>query len=184
MARNSRKRSSDYHFPKTVEELPARNIRTITDLVEDARNKLSRGDRIAAAITRYCGTIRFVWINVGFFVLWMLFNTLPGFPHVDPFPFVFLTFILSLEAIFLSVFILITQNRQEQINERRAHLDLQINLLAEQESTKLLHLVREIAVKVGVDPAKDPDVSVLEEATRPEKLIEQIDAKTQANGGS
>ena len=70
---------------------------------------------------------------------------------------------------------MIAENRQERIAERRSHLDLQINLLAEQENTKTLELLEKIARKVGVDPDFDPEVSVLEQATRPDVLVEQID---------
>ena len=68
----------------------------------------------------------------------------------DPFPYTFLTLVVSLEAIFLSIFILISQNQETQLTERRKHLDLQINLLAEQENTKMLQLLIAISEKVGV----------------------------------
>ena len=86
---------------------------------------------------------------------------------------------VSLEAIFLSTFILISENRQAKVDERRSHLDLQINLLTEQENTKMLQLLRGIAEKVGVDCSGDPDIHVLEQATRPEELAAQIDASVE-----
>ena len=70
---------------------------------------------------------------------------MPGWRPVDPFPFSFLTLVVSLEAIFLSIFVLISQNTLTRQSERRAHLDLQINLLAEQESTKTVALLERIA---------------------------------------
>ena len=82
---------------------------------------------------------------------------------------------VSLEAIFLSTFILISSNHQTRLSERRNHLDLQINLLTEQENTKMLQLLTRIADKVGVSLDDDPDIQVLEKATRPEQLIDQID---------
>ena len=118
----------------------------------------------------------FVWVHVLWFSVWILANTavIPIKP-IDPYPFSFLTLVVSLEAIFLSTFILISENRQARIDERRNHLDLQINLLAEQENTKTLQLLEQIASKLGVDAKTDPDVEVLEQATRPDKLLEQID---------
>jgi uncharacterized membrane protein len=107
--------------------------------------------------------------------VWIIGNTAFPIKPLDPYPFSFLTLVVSLEAIFLSTFIMISENRQGRIDERRSHLDLQINLLAEQENTKMLQLLKGIAEKLGVDPTKDPDVEVLEQATRPEKLVEQID---------
>ena len=108
----------------------------------------------------------FVWVHVLWFSVWIIANTavIPIKP-IDPYPFSFLTLVVSLEAIFLSTFILISENRQARIDERRNHLDLQINLLAEQEYTKTLQLLEQIANKLGVDANTDPDVEVLEQAT-------------------
>jgi uncharacterized membrane protein len=69
----------------------------------------------------------FVWVHVVWFGLWILINPIPGVKHIDPFPFTFLTLVVSLEAIFLSTFILISQNHDTRISERRNYLDLQIN---------------------------------------------------------
>src|SRR6185369_1717624 len=112
---------------------------------------------------------------VAWFGGWILMNTLPGVHHVDPFPFIFLTLLVSLEAIFLSTFILISQNEETRVTERRNALDLQINLLTEQENTQMLRMLEQIAKKVGVSFDDDPTVSVLEQATRPQKLAAQID---------
>ena len=80
-----------------------------------------------------------------------------------------------MEAIFLSAFILISQNQETRLSERRNQLDLQINLLTEQENTKMLKVLERIAQKIGVSTEDDPSVQVLEQATRPEKLVEQIE---------
>jgi uncharacterized membrane protein len=116
----------------------------------------------------------FVWIHVVLFGGWILVNSLPGFNHFDGFPFTFLTLVVSLEAIFLSTFILISQNQETRLTERRNHLDLQINLLTEQENTKILQILKQISEKLGVKIDDDPTVQILEQATRPEKLVEQI----------
>ena len=89
---------------------------------------------------------------------WIIFNDFTSLAF-DPFPYTFLTLVVSLEAIFLSTFILISQNHDTQLSERRNHLDLQINLLAEQENTKMLELLQAIASKVGV--TRDPEVDTL-----------------------
>ncbi len=117
----------------------------------------------------------FVWLHVVWFGLWIIWNAILRAKAIDPYPFNFLTLVVSLEAIFLSTFIMISENRQQRIDERRSHLDLQINLLSEQEGTKTLQLLKEIAEKLGVSPGKDPDVGMLEQATRPESLLNQID---------
>ena len=82
---------------------------------------------------------------------------------------------MSLEAIFLSTFILISQNMETRLSERRNHLDLQINLLAEQENTKIIRMLELISQKVGVQTDQDPDLKALDQSTRPETLVEQIE---------
>jgi uncharacterized membrane protein len=166
---------NSYHHPKTVEELTAQNVKSIANLERAAQVQLSSADRIADRITRFCGSMVFVWVHVLWFSVWIIANTVMPIKPLDPYPFSFLTLVVSLEAIFLSTFILISENRQARIDERRNHLDLQINLLAEQENTKTLQLLEQIANKLGVDAKTDPDVEVLEQATRPDKLLEQID---------
>ena len=98
-----------------------------------------------------------------------------GLAHFDPYPFTFLTLCVSLEAIFLASFILISQNYEMRITERRSRLDLQINLLSEQENTKMLQLLDRMARKMGLYEEDDPEIQVLEQATRPETLARQIE---------
>jgi uncharacterized membrane protein len=166
-----------YYRPQTVEELTRRNVETILELEEAAKSSRSTSDRFASIIARFCGSMSFVWLHVVWFAAWIGLNTIPGRYHFDPFPFTFLTLCVSLEAIFLSTFILISQNHETRLSERRNHLDLQVNLLAEQENTKMLSLLNRIAEKVGVAIDDDPTVQVLEQATRPGKLVEQIEEK-------
>ena len=163
-----------YHSPATVEELTAQNVKAIAELERAAQKGTSLGDRLAGRITAFCGSMTFVWVHVAWFMAWIGSNTILPW-RIDPYPFNFLTLVVSLEAIFLSTFIMISENRQERIDERRSHLDLQINLLAEQENTKTLELLKQIALKLGLDPSGDPTVAVLEQATRPETLLKQID---------
>lgn len=171
----SRRTSQPRRPPATVEELTAQNVKSIAELERAEKRNLTTADRIANGITRFCGSMSFVWFHVAWFTLWIIGNTVLPIPKLDPFPFSFLTLVVSLEAIFLSTFIMIAENRQEHLDERRSHLDLQINLLAEQENTKMLKLLERIAKKVGVETDDDPDIAVLEQATRPEELAHQID---------
>jgi uncharacterized membrane protein len=162
------------------DQLIARNVRQIADLEASVREKGTRSDRIAAGISRFCGSMTFVWVHAFLFTAWILLNTVLLPKPFDPYPFTFLTLVVSLEAIFLSTFIMIAENRQEQINERRGQLDLQINLLAEQESTKTLQILEAVAEKLEVDVKRDPTIGILEKATNPEKLAREIDR----NGGN
>jgi len=169
------KPETPYHSPDSVDDITEKNVKAIAELDNEAKSQDSKTDRVASAITRFCGSMPFVWIHVVWFTIWIIANTVFLSKPIDPYPFSFLTLVVSLEAIFLSTFIMIAENRQERIAERRSHLDLQINLLAEQENTKTLELLEKIANKLGVDPTEDPEVEVLEQATQPEKLAKQID---------
>ena len=125
----------------------------------------------------------FVYVHVAWFGGWILWHVLPGLPQsvrIDPYPFQFLTFVVSLEAIFLSTFILISQNRQNRITELRNHLDLQINLLSEQENSKVLAMLEALLRFHGlVQP--DPEVASLAEATQPDMLVQQIEQTLEHN---
>jgi uncharacterized membrane protein len=171
----------DYHKPHTVEDLTRRNVETILQLEQTAKADRANSDRIADAISAFCGSMSFVWAHVIVFAGWIIINSIPGVSHIDPFPFTFLTLIVSLEAIFLSTFILISQNHEKLLSDRRNQLDLQVNLLAEQENTKMLTLLARIAKKVGAETEDDPHLQVLEQATRPEKLVEQIEETAKQN---
>ncbi len=172
--------SSPHQAPRSVEELTQNNIQTIIQLERKAGQDRSRAESIISQITGFFGQLVVVYVHITWFALWVGLNTLgPKKWHFDPYPFEFLIFTLSLEAIFLSIFILISQNRQAQTDERRNHLELQINLLAEQENTKILWMLERVAKHVGADISGDPDVRILEEATRPDRLLEQIDSTLQ-----
>jgi len=159
----------------SVEDLTANNVRSIVELDARARASRTRSQRIARAIASFCGSMPFVWINAGVFAGWIIANSVPGLLEADPFPFTFLTLVVSLEAIFLSSFILISQNEEARLAERRNALALQIDLLSEQENTEMLRVLEHIARKVGVKLEDDAALAALEQATQPEKLAEQID---------
>ena len=161
----------------SVEELTEQNVDKVTQLEESARRHRTPSDRIAEAIANFCGSMTFVWVHVVWFGGWILVNLIPGLPHFDQFPFTFLTLVVSLEAIFLSTFILISQNLETRITERRSHLDLQLNMLSEQENTKMITILLAIAEKVGADLSHDPHLEALSEETMPERLVEQIKAR-------
>src|SRR4051812_42333960 len=144
-------------------------------LEELAVGRRTHADRAAELVARFCGSITFVWIHAALFAAWIGWNVIPALPHFDPYPFTFLTLVVSLEAIFLSSFILISQNYEMRVTERRSQLDLQINLLAEQENTKILQMLDRMARKLGISEEDDPEIRVLEQATRPEMLARQIE---------
>jgi uncharacterized membrane protein len=155
-AKNPKSNDKDYHKPRTVEDMTERNVQTIVRLEQAAKAERAKSDQIADVIANFCGSMPFVWAHLIWFAAWIIINTMPGIAHFDSFPFNFLTLIVSLEAIFLSTFILISQNHETRLSERRNQLDLQINLLTEQENTKMLTLLGRIAEKVGVKIDDDP----------------------------
>src|SRR5688572_22625164 len=116
-----------------------KNIRAIADLEQRALHERSAADRLSDAISRATGSGPFALFHVIGFSLWLLINLgiVPGLEPFDPYPFNFLTLVVSLEAIFLSVFVLMSQNRMSRQAEKRAHLDLQVDMLAEQELTAI-----------------------------------------------
>ena len=165
---------STYRSPRSVADVTRENVKAMRKLEELASTQRSFADRMAEQVAKFCGNIAFVWIHVAIFAVWIVWNVVPRLPHFDPYPFTVLTRCVSLEAIFLSSFILISQNYEMRVSERRNQLDLQINLLAEQENTKVLQMLESIAKHLGA-PVDDREVRVLEEATRPETLARQIE---------
>lgn len=157
------------------DQLTQQNVEAILRMEEAAKGDRTRSDLVAEAVANFCGRMVFVWVHVVWFGVWIAINLFPGIRHIDPFPFTFLTLVVSLEAIFLSTFILISQNHDTRISERRNHLDLQINLLSEQENTQMLLMLRGIAEKLGVEVTNDFHLEALSEKIQPEKLAKQIE---------
>jgi uncharacterized membrane protein len=166
---------SAYRKARSVADVTRENVRAMRRLEDLAVARRTTADRIAEFVAQFCGSITFVWIHTALFAGWILWNALPALPHFDPYPFTFLTLCVSLEAIFLSSFILISQNYEMRVSERRSQLDLQINLLAEQENTKMLQMLERISRKLDIEEDDELELRVLEQATRPETLAKQID---------
>jgi uncharacterized membrane protein len=163
--------------------------RNISALIErrrrDERAK-SLQDRAADRVTRFTGSMTFVFIHVVLFGTWILWN-LPfsPLPRFDP-TFVALAMTASVEAIFLSTFVLITQNRMAAQAERRAELDLQVSLLTEHELTQLVRLVRAVAERVGVSPEEVArDLGAIQQDVHPEHVLDRIErAETRDDAGA
>jgi uncharacterized membrane protein len=167
---------------RTVRQLLQTNVEAIHRLDVKALHPQSLTDRLAAKVERFAGSPTFIWIHVAWFAAWIVANTVAPIRHFDPYPFTFLTLVVSLEAIFLGAFILMGQNVSSTLSERRNQLDLQINLLAEQENTKMLKILVAIGKHLGVRNVEDADVRLFEEATRPEQLARQIERSQMEDG--
>jgi uncharacterized membrane protein len=144
------------------------------------QQKVSGGlqDRIADAITRFAGSMRFVYLHLLIYGGWIVVN-LGWVPVVRPFDptFVVLAMVASVEAIFISTFVMISQNRMAAMADRRADLDLQISLLGEHEITKLVTLVAEIAKRMDIPAAHDPELDELRENVSPDRVLDRIERR-------
>jgi uncharacterized membrane protein len=157
-----------------------RNIDAVDEYRREAEESRSFRDRIADLVTRFSGSIPFIYFHVLWFGIWVLANMeIGGFPAFDPFPFGLLTTIVSLEAIFLSTFVLVSQNRQAEIAERRAELDLQFDLLAEYEVTRILTLVDAMAKKMNLDEGDKAEIKELKKDVKPEAVLQELENKVE-----
>lgn len=134
--------------------------------------------RFADRLTAIFGSTTFLILNALFFVFWIPVNlNLTPFTPFDPFPFGLLTMVVSLEAIFLSIFVLVSQNRTSYTDSLREELHLQVNLIAEEEVTKILKVLAEIRQKVGItetDPELDKMIKRIDTNYIEQSIVEQI----------
>jgi uncharacterized membrane protein len=161
-----------------ISTLPiAENIRAICAVEQAALDKRSPAQRVSDAVSRALGSAFFGILHLVWFAAWIGMNTYRpfGVTAFDPYPFGLLTMVVSLEAIFLTIMVLISQNRMTMQADRRAHLDLQVNLLAEQEATAMLRMLERITVHLGL-PVED-DTDILATRTDVEQLVTELDEK-------
>jgi uncharacterized membrane protein len=156
-----------------------RNIEALHRRRQHEARAASAHQRVADAITRFAGSLPFVYIHIFVFGCWIVANLhwLPGVPAWDT-SFVVLAMTASVEAIFLATFVLIAQNRMAASADKRADLDLQISLLTEHEITRLTTLVSAIAEKLGVSTHLDPDIAEIQRDVAPEMILEEIEKKS------
>ena len=159
-----------------------RNIRALLERRQAEERGRNPQQRVADVVTRFTGSMTFVYIHLALFGAWIVCN-LPGvpLPKFDP-SFVVLAMFASVEAIFLSTFVLISQNRMAARADQRADLDLQVSLLAEHEVTRLITLVKAIAAHHGIDAANDGELPELERDVAPEKVLEVMETHQRAAG--
>jgi uncharacterized membrane protein len=144
----------------------------------ESRDRVEMGwsDHLANLITSFSGSMLYVWLHVIWFGAWIAWNLGAfGLEPFDEFPFGLLTMIVSLEAIFLATFVLISQNQQALRADRRAKVDLQVDVIAEREITKLIELVAEVHNEVCGHREHDPDLSQMMRPTALEKLADAVE---------
>lgn len=153
-----------------------RNITALKQRRKGEEARASTETWVAEGITRFSGSMPFVYLHIAIVMLWVAINLewLSFVPAFDK-TFVILATVTSVEGIFLSTFVLISQNRAAAAADRRAELDVQVNLLSEHEITRLLQLTVAVADKLGVQEARDPSLFELEEHVAPEKVLDKIE---------
>jgi uncharacterized membrane protein len=159
-----------------------RNIRSLDLRRAREQAQATLEERIAQAITDFSGSMKFVYLHIAIFGFWVIANLglVPGLSPWDP-SFVVLAMVASVEAIFLSTFVLITQNRISRAAEKRADLDLQISLLAEHEVTKIAELVAAIAERMGVESARSSEIDQIKQDVAPEVVLDEIEATSKSD---
>jgi len=152
-------------------------IKAVAKIEHEAYRSRTTMDHVAGWITRRAGSAAAIVLHVIWFTFWLLVNigALPGVSPFDPFPFNLLTMVVSLEAIFLTLFVLISQNRMSQEADKRAQLDLQVNLLAERETTMILQMLDRISEKLQIPETRREDLVQLLKETRIEELAQKLD---------
>jgi uncharacterized membrane protein len=159
----------------------ARNIEALLQRQSREQESRTPQQRIADAITRAAGSLPFVYVHAAIVALWLVTNI--GWTPLKPFDptFVLLATAASVEAIFLSTFVLVTQNRMQREADRRADLDLQISLLTEHELTHVIQLVNAIAEKIDAQVPM-PELEELQRDISPEQVLDAIDDASTKKG--
>src|SRR5215471_16685186 len=129
---------------KSVSELTHRNVEAIAKMERAAEEHRTFGDRVADRFAAVVGSWPFIIAQTAILLGWVVLNVVAWSLAWDPYPFILLNLVLSFQAAYASPIIMMSQNRQARLNEQRNRLDLQINLLAEQETTEILRLLRKL----------------------------------------
>lgn len=160
---------------KHLADVIERNIAALTEVHEDNTRARKLREKISDGITAFSGHLNFVYLHIAWFGVWLLLNSgRAGIKPFDPYPYGLLTMIVSLEAIFLSTFVLISQNRLCEEADRRADLALQMGLLSEHEITRVLNMLDAIQDKLGIENESDNELRDLEQEVFPEDVLKEI----------
>jgi uncharacterized membrane protein len=171
----------DDPLPYRVAKNPTQfNIDAIAKLEHDAFNRRTITERVSDVVTKLVGNLGFLLSQLILISCWGLVNLhlIPGLKAFDPFPFGVLALIVSSESVFLTIFVLISQNRMARQSERRSHLDLQVGMLSEQELTTILQMLQKLCQHVGVNvDSSKQEVQSFSKTTDVHKLASELEAK-------
>jgi uncharacterized membrane protein len=158
---------------REVDALCRENVETIARIQREAEGDRTLSELVADAFARAVGSWTFIILQSCLLAAWVTANIVHVIKPWDPYPFILLNLALSFQAAYASPIIMMSQNRQARLADQRNHLALQVALLAEQEDTQTLHLLRKICDKLEI-PFDKKIESALEQSTDPETLIQQI----------
>jgi uncharacterized membrane protein len=156
------------------------NIKAIAKLEEEALDRRTTAERASDSIVKSIGSTPFLFLHVLLVAIWSTINLnlIPGVRPFDPFPFGILALLLAAESVFLTIFVLISQNRMTREADRRSHLDLQVGMLAEQELTVMLQMLQKLCQHAGVDVnSSSQQVEGFSETTDVHKLASELKDK-------
>jgi len=169
---------------RTITAAALENIEAIARLEEEFIEQRTLWNRVADGIAGFTGSVKFVLVHLAWFAAWFMVNLgmVPGIRPYDPYPFVLLGMLVSCEAVILSTFVLMSQNRMSARAEQRDQLHLQVALLTEREITKVLQTQRRLSEHLGVDAVvQDREVSELSEDTAVDTLARELKRKLPAD---
>lgn len=158
-----------------------RNISALIERHKEEESRRTTREKLADHITRFSGSMVSVYIHLGIFGFWIIANKWTSFPKWDS-TLVILAMAASVEAIFLSTFVLITQNRIAAQADKRSDLDLHISLLSEHEITRILTMVTAIAQRLDIPESKDPQLNELKKNVSPEDVLDKLEQKRAETG--
>ncbi|MFB9990526.1 DUF1003 domain-containing protein [Deinococcus oregonensis] len=162
--------------PGSFGDVIERNAKILREMHQSTEARRSTQDRVADTITRFTGSMVFVYLHLAIIGGWVIVNLgWLGIKPFDPYPFGLLTMAGSLEAIFLSTFVLISQNRMTEAASKRAELDLQVNMLTEHELTQLVRLTNALAQHLGLENPSPARLQEAMEDVNPEQVAEMME---------
>jgi uncharacterized membrane protein len=160
---------------KSAYDVTQKNVAAIAEMEQAYENSRTRGERLADTFAAIVGSWTFIGVQSAILSVWVVLNIVGWIKSWDPYPFILLNLALSFQAAYSSPIIMMSQNRQANLSDRRNKLDLQINLLAEQENTEMLVMLRQICEKLEIPMTNNHSVKALEQNIKPETVVDQID---------
>lgn len=156
-----------------------KNIEAIAQLERDALLRRTVAERLSENTVKYIGSIAFLALNILLMILWALINLnfVPAIKPFDRFPFGILALVLSAESLMLTILVLVSQNRLVRQSDKRAHLDLQVGLLAEQELTAVVEMLQKLCEHAGVQVDFSKHATTFGVATDVHKISRELDEK-------